>query len=310
MISGSFPYDKRSILKIFSEEQIFELAGLTVVEGLCLNPLRNDSTPGCRFQRRDPDGFEQLYFCDPSGFFGKACITCVDAVQQVHGFKNHVETLEYIIENCKKDVVIPKIAPIRNRVLDIKFKYRKWLKSDYLVRQGFSENYLYKEGFYMVTKYWIDFGQGPTINPIGNPSLSLCIACVFKSGRVKLYFPKRTKKRFYTNCTKEDIWGEYFVGDTLFITKSGKDYLTLKYICNLDVIGVQNENIMIPNIVGYDRVIILFDNDQTGILNSLKFKEEHKYDIATIDLPYGDPFEVLEAKGIEFTHNYFNNYVR
>ena len=88
------------------------------------------------------------------------------------------------------------------------------------------------------------------------------------------------RKRFLTNCTKNDVGGINSLvsyGKELIIAKSYKDYRVLKNN-GKNVVWFQNEG-MIPSdsiltllVRHFASVIVWFDNDQPGIIASEKVK--------------------------------------
>jgi hypothetical protein len=79
-------------------------------------------------------------------------------------------------------------------------------------------------------------------------------------------------------------------GELLIITKSLKDIMSLCNVMNIPSIGIQNETVIAKKSVikeyqeRFKKVIILFDNDTTGIIHSFRYKT--MYNLPFIILPY------------------------
>jgi len=100
-----------------------------------------------------------------------------------------------------------------------------------------------------------------------------CYAYTFPSGHVKIYSPGKNVGKWISNATEYDIGGIDKLpntGDILFICKSYKDWRIQKNL-GYNAIWIQGERFLIPtNIISnlamrFNRIIIYFDNDATGI---------------------------------------------
>jgi hypothetical protein len=311
MISGCRPYlTKKDVLSRVSEEDIFSLIGVPYTEEKICNPFREDHNPKCSFSlyRNPYAGRPLLHFCDLSGYFGsRGCLDPVELVQWIHNFKDFQKLYYYIIDNVVptgiKNTLKEKTVPI-----DIKIIPREWRKDDYFIRHGFDPDILKKEGIYILDAYYSGTTDNPTFlrkNIYGNPKFITTIGYRLPSGRIKLYFPTRKERRFHTNCMSDDVWGSPFIGDTLWVTKSPKDYLFLKYMVGKDQVCATQSESVILDFPGYEEVIYLYDSDKPGILASLRaLKQGHQ--TRTILNPYcKDPFEMLEKYGEKEAVNYF-----
>lgn len=118
--------------------------------------------------------------------------------------------------------------------------------------------------------------------------------------RRKIYQPLNKNFKWISNITSLVVDGIKELpktGDLLFITKSRKDRLELKKL-GFNAIATNNEASFIP-IKEYDelkqrfkRIILFFDNDEAGILNSIKFNKE--FDIEYIIIPENEPKDISD----------------
>lgn len=274
----------KSILKYVSEEDIFKLVFDTIPEEFeyITSPFREDLNPSCWFERSLVNG--KLMFVD---FATKTYlngirlirIDCFDAVRIYYNLKSFPETLEFIRDRLIKGKKLQKRDPEEKRATAencetiIRVAPRAFLLSDY--------NYWYKR--YHITKenlisdkvFPVEAFKIESRKSSGNVAypadLTYCFSD-FEGGRKKLYRPfKEGKGRFISNCTQNDVGGR---GNNdfrrLIITKSYKDYRVLKNQ-GLNVRWIQGETIfpepkiLLPLCYNYKEVIILFDNDSTGI---------------------------------------------
>lgn len=120
----------------------------------------------------------------------------------------------------------------------------------------------------------------------------MCFAYLFDSGRVKMYYPERSKPRFEGNANSEDIWIFNRGDSNLIIIKAHKDSLVLKNLCNNNILVTQNEIPIIPLDImfqiesGHTKIYIWFDNDKPGIEGAEYLKKQFVYiPVETIRCP-------------------------
>lgn len=276
---------KESILKLVTQEEIFQLVFNFIPQEFdyVISPLRYDRTPGSWFSYHT-NGV--LYFIDFA--HTRTHSDCFNIVQDFFKFPNFYLTLEYIyktliqgktglepIENkeeTKKPVKekVKLLIEARNfGPADVKF----W--SQYEIRK----KHLIEDRVFAVHKLFaLNTKSGSHIIDCKDIAYSYND---FPESRKKIYFPMRQgKRRFLTNCTKNDVGGINSLvsyGKELIIAKSYKDYRVLKNN-GKNVVWFQNEG-MIPNdlilnllVRNFATIIVWFDNDQPGILASEKVK--------------------------------------
>lgn len=280
--------DKNEILKYVTEEDIFELVfGFKPKEyDYVVSPFRPDSRPGCWFQYaisgklRFIDFGSKLYINNQK----MISIDCFDTVQQFFKLPNLYRTLQFIKQHLIDGKNLSEIQitrtvenKVRNKV-EILFTPKIYSLED---KKYWLDRYqIYKEN--LIEDKVFPVAQFKMLNTkYGNYTIntkSLCYCYTdFESGNKKIYRPN-DKKKFLTNCIQNDIGGTRFLpstGKTLIITKSYKDYRVLKNQ-GLTVIWFQNEgmyptlDILLPLCNRFEKVVIFFDNDKTGIEASTK----------------------------------------
>jgi hypothetical protein len=283
--------NKGELLNKFSQEALFQLAGFEVNLGYLANPLRTNNTPGCFFAYYKG----QLLFHDFTYFFGKSSINCFEALEYVTKLKG-IALQNYILENedqIKSFSINPIVIPkTQQKPVEIKVKAIPWPEKNYYSQFDILPSQLIKEKTYLVDKYWCStsFDSHLCLNRFHNPLHLLTIAYSFSSGHIKLYMPHALsyQLKWYSNCNLEDIWGIDSIdySKPLIITKSGKDYLVLKYRYNANVIAIQSETYSLPeNILSKikqtPKQFVLFDNDIEGIAKGKLFSS--KYDLHNLE---------------------------
>jgi len=123
----------------------------------------------------------------------------------------------------------------------------------------------------------------------GNPIFSYTIY-----DKLKIYKPFDTVYKFYTDCNKYYIqgWKQMdYTKDYIIITKSLKDVMLL-YSLGYNAIALNGEGFKIPdNILSilkstFKKIIIFYDRDRTGIINTRKLVKDNKFDFMFIPKKY------------------------
>lgn len=272
--------NQNTILEYVTQEEIFELVfGFKPVEYIYVtSPFRNDTTPGCWFERTNCDT-GKLRFIDYANPQIKRSMDCFDAVQTYFKISNFYLTLEYVYEQLIKGKNVKaekRIQPsiIKKEVL-INFDSRQFLNKDgkHWSKFEISRQNLIDDTVFAINKFYLSNTKN---GDVVSRCYDLCYAYTnfTNAGKKKLYFPYREGKgRFITNCGKNDIGGLHLLpafGRQLIITKSYKDWRVLVNNGKC-AIWFQNEGmipddeVLIPILKRFTRVIVWFDNDQTGI---------------------------------------------
>jgi 5S rRNA maturation endonuclease (ribonuclease M5) len=277
MING---IDRYHILKSkVNQEELFKSLGFEVeYDRLVYNPERPDKTPKCSFKWFN--GF--LMFRDFTNYFGPNTVNVFQVFEFIHKRSFSMKDLESNV-SLKKIGNSENENSVRNRI-SIKFKNKPWPTKHYLF--DIPSRILHQENIFLVDEYWCNTSRHKimVMNRFNNPKQTTTIAYLFKGlrSRTKLYFVGNTLK-FYTNTSNEDVFGLHNLvkkDDTLFITKSGADFLCLRYVLNYDAIALNSEwpnttNRVLDEIkkYAYKQIIILYDNDNAGIKNSKALQE-------------------------------------
>ena len=281
--------DKAKILEYVSEEEIFELVlGYKPVEYeyLC-SPLREDSNPGCWFERNSNDRLVLVDYADP--YHHKE--DCFGCVKRFFNLPNFYQTLLFIKNTLIDEKVVERQRCIKKplshkekRLCQIYIKPRNFIQSDKVYwygKYGITRKQLKEDKVIPVSKYVL---KNTRKGDIFTTVYTNCYAYKeFEGNRTKLYFPFRQGKgRFITNCNQNDIGNASNIKNTkqLVVTKSYKDCRVLRNL-GVNTIWFQNEG-MIPedkvltklfSNYNFENIVVFFDNDETGIIAGQKVKE-------------------------------------
>ncbi len=318
---------KSLILSEFSEEQIMSYyLNIPIKKGLFRSPLRKDINPTCSLYRNKSG---TLIFKD---FATGQYLNCFEVVQAKYNC-NYFEALNIIANDF--NIVHNKILHKNSdKIIDnsIKIKNNEIAKIQVEI-QNFTPYELKWWKKYGITldllkKYKVFSCKHVFLN--GNiiaESSQNCPIFGYYGGNIKknkekielwrCYFPKRKSYRFITNWPSKKIQGFDQIigkGKLLIITKSMKDLLCFRSI-GLEAIAPNSETQFLTDSIlnnlkqNYKHIIVLFDNDQTGISFMNKIKKKHpellytwipfKYkakDISDFYKKYGRDFTIKTIK--------------
>lgn len=280
---------KELILSRFSEEQIMEFyLRIPIKKGLFRSPLRRDKEPTCSFYR---SGKGDLIFKD---FATGQHLNVFGVVQSLFNC-DYFEALKIIANDfgIVRDKSITK-NPGKINPNPVQIKDKEMSKIQIEV-QDFSE---------LELKWWGKYGIDPSI--LKKFDVYSC-KHLFLNGQLlaksqqhcpifgyygkkyqglelwRCYFPKRTSFRFITNWPSKKIQGYDQLpkqGKLLVITKSMKDVMCL-YSCGITACAPNSETQFVSDSVLDDlkqrfrHIVVLFDNDETGISFMNKLKKKH-----------------------------------
>lgn len=324
--------DKSKILQYVTEEEIFSMVCGYIPKEFeyVTSPFRKDTKPGCWFERRG-DTLRFIDFGRKNNYFPD----CFDAVQRYFDLPNFYRTLEFIYDNLiagHERVPLndtPRQTHEDKEKVIIGITTRNFTKedADFWMPYGISRQNLIDDNVFPVSTYSMkNTKKGDFITRVKEP----CYAYTeFAESRKKLYFPKSPKEyRFITNCTQNDIGGIEHLplyGEQLIISKAYKDYRVIKNY-GRNVVWFQNEgmtpedHLLFQLVKRFDRVIVLFDNDQTGQAEALSLSEKinEKYPRKSRPLwipekfrneSLTDPSDLRKAYGNQSVLDFFKNYL-
>lgn len=266
--------------------------GIPVQKGLFKSPLRNDRKVTCSFFRGKSG---TLYFKD---FADGKCLSFEGVVMEKYHCTYH-EALRIIA----KDFGYTSDAPVKKQAIKIQPKFEG--EKQTLIQaeiKDFSEAEL---------KWWGSFG---ITKDILNKFKVYSCKTVFLNGNVyaqsaqhspiygyyfgkkdnieqwRIYMPKRKEFRFIGNVPTKTIQGYKQLakkGKVVVITKSMKDVMCL-YSLGIPAIAPNSETQFVSDKVleelkqRFDHVVLLYDNDLTGVRFTNKLRKLHPELVVTI----------------------------
>lgn len=125
-----------------------------------------------------------------------------------------------------------------------------------------------------------------------------------EGNEIKVYRPyakdKANKFRSNYSVSVECFSELKYKSDTLFITKSRKDVMTL-FELGFESVSVKSETVFVPEDImrklqeSYKEIYVFFDNDTEGVKNSIKLTEHYKLKYFNIPKGYPkDPFAFVK----------------
>lgn len=318
----------QEILNTIKQENIFNIVikeNINLIDKY-IAPYREDNNAGCYFEEYD----NKLYFVDWADF-NNIHKDCFDFIGKCYNL-DFIGTLEFITNyfkvehsgNFKSNINIVKKTigdKIDRPILIAKRDFNDKDKSFWLP-YGITRSQLIEDNVFPITAY-------SSVSKKGSEFVINCsdIAYAYTEfkNRIKIYRPTNSEYKWYTNCTQNDV-GNYFNlpnnGDLLIITKSYKDCRVLR---NLGLIAVwfQNEG-QVPNqlilkdlVDRFNKIIVWFDNDSTGLgssqmvsslLNSIKSDKSRTITLPPVLLKQHikDPSDFIKVFGRIKLENFIN----
>lgn len=301
------------ILKSVSEEQIFSYYMNIDVnfKKKYTNPFRDDTHPNCFF-KVSKSGI--LYFVD-YGYPDNSYLNAVEVVMMRYGCSyrkalSHIKTdlLCNFAANSKQIIqktVINKEA-FNTSSTEIKISLTKFKQSDvdYWESFGVTKETLKRYNVRKVDKVWINDRLWYLYN-----DLDPCYRYKEKN-RFKLYRPLATKKNKFRSNLYGGILEGYTQlpdsGNTLIITKSSKDVMTLASL-GFNAVAVRSESTPLSenayNILKerFKKIFLWFDPDNAGVAGASKMSEKYNLPMFTHDISFGkDASDIYKNKGKTF----------
>lgn len=257
--------------------------GIPIKKGLFVSPLRVDHKPTCSFYRG-----RQLYFKD---FATGECLSFENVVMKKYGCNYH-EALKIIatdfgIIDGSKPKVVP-IQPIfkkeKKTIIQIEAKSFTKEELEWWEQFGITKNILTKYRVYSCKTVFLN-GRIESIYDSKCPSYGYYFGNEEGRELWKIYYPYRKNFRFIGNIKTTTIQGYNQLpkkSKLLVITKSLKDCMVL-YNLGIAAIAPQSETQFIEDNVlevlkkRFKHIVLLFDNDQTGLEFTNKIKRKYKW---------------------------------
>ena len=294
----NFGLSKENILSAISQQEIMEkYLSLSIQNNKknYKNPLRVDSKAGCTFYTTNSGILQFVDWARDKRY------NCFEVVMEKYSC-NFWESLKIIdqdfglglysnrnLDKWRKNLIGKKLisGSVKNEIK--KPENKKNLNFSYYVQEFTKKHLAYWE------KGCIDLHILKFFNVFDTVSVNLngksymrstktdpIYTYANKSNRVKFYRPhNKTGKKWRGNVKTEDVQGLEQLpdkGNLLFITSSLKDVMSL-YSLGFSAIAPQSESILSEDILTdlkkrWDKIVILYDNDEPGIKIAKNFSEK------------------------------------
>jgi hypothetical protein len=286
MYSYQSPISRDYVLQRYTQEAIFNHIfnqEIVLKKKIYHAPYRVDENGTCFFRLIG----DTILFVDFAN--DKQHFDCFELYEKMYKCKY---VYQHIINNVKPSNIVSLLNKEGNTIK--KPKKHRTSSGIAVVKQPFTKKDLDYWGKYGITKKQLiqDGVQSVAYIRIVNDDIdityavrNLCYAYTEWGNCIKIYQPlARKDKKWITNCKPNNIGGTHTIPNqenidgTLIITKSYKDWRVL-INANCYTIWLQNEVTLPEKLIlldyanRFDDVVILFDNDTTGITNANKLKE-------------------------------------
>lgn len=254
------------------------------------SPFREDKHPSFGIFKSNKYG--SLLFKDLST--GKTG-NCVQFVQELFNISYRESLIKILndltnnnLSNSVEGILVREEYESTSTIISVSRKSFCKIDDNYWNQYCLERSDLKHFNVYPIETYWINEIVQPWAYNKVNPGYAYQIY-----NKYKIYRPLEVKSRkWISNCSSYDMQGleqlEY-QGDLLIITKSLKDVMVL-YKIGYNAIAPHGENHIIPSRIvdslkqRYNKIVILYDNDNGGKEGAKKLSE--KYNIPTIFIPY------------------------
>ena len=302
---GYYVDDIDSFIKSINQEECFKIVFKDgIPEGKFTSPFRDDNNPGCFFNVYQ--GI--LYYVDFAE--SKTHLNCIEFLAK----KDNTSAQEVVLNIIKGNKFTNDIHRYNyvkySSTTKISIVKRRWSKKDkvFWEKYGITKAQLNEDGVVPIKRFTIT--KDDVVKTIYPKTISYGYIL---GTRIKIYSPYSPYK-FINNCRIDTIGGTPTrVGELLIITKSYKDYRVIKNCGFLDVQWFQNEKVIpkknyIINIgKHYDRIIVFYDNDETGIKGAYDvsgainkyFPGKAKPLTFPSNFPYKDPSDFVKEDIVE-----------
>jgi DNA primase len=229
----------------------------------------------------------------------------VDLLQKMENLKYH-EALKKIWNDVilQKSVSLRKASDkiVKPEVIEniIEVKKKNFTENDILFwsKYHITKDTLKLYKVFPISTFWMNEIQANFFYTEKEPMYAYSIY-----DKYKIYRPySRRLEKWRNNCSSFDIQGiEQLAdnGDLLIITKSLKDVMVLHEL-GYNAIAPQSENSSIPKVImdhlklRFEKIIILFDYDEGGILGAKKLSEKYLIPYIFIPKHYLDLYHIKD----------------
>lgn len=261
--------------------------GIPVTKGLFCSPLRQDKHTTCSFFRGKSG---RLYFKD---FATGECLAFENVVMKKFACSYH-ESLKIIAKDfglikgkhpeSKPIIKQEKFSSDKQTFIQIEQKEFSKEELTWWAQYGITKPILNKYRVFSCKTVFLN-GSIFSQSTLKCPSYGYYFGKKEHIEQWKIYYPTKTDYRFIGNISTKTIQGYRQLpksGKLLVITKSQKDCMCL-YSMGIPACAPQSETQFISNTIledlkqRFNKIVLLFDLDETGIKFSKKIKKEYPF---------------------------------
>lgn len=261
--------------------------GIPVTKGLFCSPLRQDKHTTCSFFRGKSG---RLYFKD---FATGECLAFENVVMKKFACSYH-ESLKIIAKDFglikgkhpESKLIIKQEKFSSDKQTFIQIEQKEFSKEEltWWAQYGITKPILNKYRVFSCKTVFLN-GSIFSQSTLKCPSYGYYFGKKEHIEQWKIYYPTKTDYRFIGNISTKTIQGYRQLpksGKLLVITKSQKDCMCL-YSMGIPACAPQSETQFISNTIledlkqRFNKIVLLFDLDETGIKFSKKIKKEYPF---------------------------------
>lgn len=261
--------------------------GIPVTKGLFCSPLRQDKHTTCSFFRGKSG---RLYFKD---FATGECLAFENVVMKKFACSYH-ESLKIIAKDfglikgrhpeSKPIIKQEKFSSDKQTFIQIEQKEFSKEELTWWAQYGITKSILNKYRVFSCKTVFLN-GSIFSQSTLKCPSYGYYFGKKEHIEQWKIYYPTKTDYRFIGNISTKTIQGYRQLpksGKLLVITKSQKDCMCL-YSMGIPACAPQSETQFISDTIledlkqRFEKIVLLFDLDETGIKFSKKIKKEYPF---------------------------------
>lgn len=308
---------KVNILNNVSEYDIYNyFLGEVPLNTVINSPFRKDNNPsfGLFISKNN-----ELIYND----FKLGAGNCIMFVQKLHNityfealslinqvFKiNLYDTVKYN-NKYKKKANITNYIPDKKDSSIIRIKLKDWTNKDIDYFHPLDITKIY--GIYPISNFWI--------NQYSFKASELAYAWRYGTNIYKIYQPLTPDSKWWTNISNNVVWyGDSLLpekGDLLFVTSSNKDAAVLHQIgFNAIAPHTESQKFSQEQFDNYnkrfDKIIIFYDNDETGILKAKSFCDTYNLTyLALEEESTKDPFEFIKQYDLTILKEWIEQWIK
>lgn len=271
------------------------------------SPFRRDKNPSFGVYQ----GKNNLMFKDLATGESGNCFKLASIMLNLRGFelnkqiyldlnRGRLKTSDYGLKVAKMDIK-------DKTIISVKRKNFTSTDDEYWSEFHVSRDTLKKYNVSPIEQFWINNIANTKTYSYEEPMYAYKVYNNFQ-----IYRPKSDKcDKFRTNCTEYDLIGLEQLpnnDDLLIVTKSGKDVYVLDEL-GYNAIAPIGETRLIPEKIVNDlnsrfkRIVLLYDNDEAGIIGSSKIQDKTNWDniIIPLETKTKDVSDHIKQYGVEKT---------